>query len=228
MTRKTGRRRRRSGSRPLAGMWRLRSILVLVVGLSLYQFLDTGQVRWPVDAYHKVTGTLAEYIGRPGASWKKAGDVIEDLGAAREGQHPSEFDLVGRVVRVADGDTLSLLDGSGQQHKIRLFGIDTPEREQRYGKTAHRALDNMVAGKTVGVIRVEVDDYGRTVGTVYLQNRNINLTMVEQGHAWWYRRYAAYERHLAEAEQVARRDRKGLWSYPRPQAPWDWRRTHRQ
>lgn len=225
---KTARTRNNKNGKPsILKKLGLRNILVLVAGITLYQYFAQGEISWPAELYRQVTGTLSEYTGRPDAGWRKATDAIEDLGASREGQRVTSFDLEGRVVRVADGDTVSILDEHGRQHKIRLFGIDTPERDQRYGKAASRALAGMVSSKTVGVVTVETDDYGRTVGTLYQGDRNINLAMVAGGHAWWYRRYAPYERHLAAAQETARRERRGLWSGPQPVPPWDWRRAHR-
>ena len=110
--------------------------------------------------------------------------------------------------------------------EIRLFGIDSPEWDQPHGEQARDALAGLVSRQQVGLVTVETDGFGRTVATVYMDGRNINLTMVENGHAWWYRRYAPYERHLAEAEQQARQRARGLWSNPDPRPPWEWRRRH--
>ena len=82
-------------------------------------------------------------------------DLAETLGANREGLPPPAFDIRGRVVRVADGDTVSVLDGNNKQHKVRLFGIDTPERDQPHGSLAGAALADLVDGKRVGVVVVE-------------------------------------------------------------------------
>ena len=124
------------------------------------------------------------------------------------------------------GDTLSVLDAANAQHKIRLYGIDTPERDQPHGKIAWSALSELVAGRSVGIVEVETDSYGRTVGTVYLGDQNVNLAMVEQGHAWWYRRHAQYERPLEAAEKQARREGLGLWADSNPIPPWEWRRRY--
>ena len=205
----------------------LRNVLILVLGFSLLQYLNNGAVTWPVDAYRKITGAVGDYIARPEAGWRQATDSLEKIGAAREGQPTPEFGLTGRVVRVADGDTVSILDEAKSQHKIRLFGIDTPERDQPYGKTSKKALSRLVAGKTVGIVVVETDDYGRTVGTVYLQDTNINVAMVEGGHAWWYRHYAPHNRLLEATEQKARAEKLGLWANPDAVPPWNWRRGNR-
>jgi endonuclease YncB( thermonuclease family) len=205
----------------------LRKVLVVLALFSLVQYLTTGTVRWPGALYEKVTGTLADYATRPEAGWRRATKSLEEIGAAREGESVTDFDLTGRVVRVADGDTVSILDHSNTQHKVRLYGIDTPERDQPYGKAAKRALMQLVDEKPVGVVIVTTDSYGREVGTLYRDGVNINVTMVESGYAWWYQYYAPHEHALQEAEQRARTQDLGLWAEPHPVAPWDWRRNKR-
>lgn len=204
-----------------------RNLLIALAAVSLFQYWSDGTISWPATVVGKVGDTLREYAGRPEASWREASGKLEELGAAREGTPLPDFDLSGRVVRVADGDTLSLLDKDNRQHKIRLHGIDSPEREQRYGKSAWNALADMVDGKRVSVVVLGEDSYGRTDGTIYLGDRNINLAMVAAGHAWWYRYYAPHDRVLAAAEERARKQRLGLWAQPDPVPPWDWRRQQR-
>ncbi len=130
------------------------------------------------------------------------------------------------MVHIADGDTLSLRDTAGRQHTIRLFGIDTPEWDQAHGAEAKQALQTLVSGETVGVVVVDTDSFEREVGTVYLADTNINLTMVSRGHAWWFRRYAPNDRQLEAAEQQARQHHLGIWAQPDPTPPWTWRRQH--
>ncbi len=208
--------------------WRpWRNILLALVAVSLYQYASDGRVSWPGAVFDKVGSSLREYANRPGASWREAADKLEELGAAREGQPIPAFGITGRVVRVADGDTVSVLDRNNTQYKIRLHGIDTPERQQRYGKKAWDALSDMVAGKTVGVVVLGKDSYGRTDGTIYLGEQNINLAMVAAGHAWWYRYYAPDEHPLQAAEEAARAKKLGLWAQPDPIPPWDWRRQQK-
>ena len=201
--------------------------LFLLLGFSLAQYLTTGTVSWPEVLFKNITGSVQEYAARPEAGWRRATDVLEDLGAAREGKPLPTFDLTGRVVRVADGDTVSILDKSNTQHKVRLFGIDTPERDQPYGKSAKQVLTRWVDEQNVGVVVVETDSYGRTVGTVYREGTNINVAMVAGGHAWWYQHFAPYEHNLAAAEKKAREQGLGLWASPGAVAPWDWRRRRR-
>ncbi len=215
-------------ARPSRRRWRpWRNLLVALVAVSLFQYASQGEVTWPATAVKRVGDTLREYANRPGASWREAADKLEELGAAREGQPVPAFGITGRVVRVADGDTISVLDSNNTQYKIRLHGIDTPERDQRYGKKAWDALSTMVAGRSVGVVVLGKDSYGRTDGTVYQGERNINLAMVAAGHAWWYRYYAPDEHPLQAAEEKARSEKLGLWAEPNPIPPWDWRRQQK-
>ena len=71
---------------------------------------------------------------------------------------------------------------------------------------------------------VDTDRYGRTVGVIYHENQNINLVMVQHGHAWWYHKYAPYDRPLQAAESEAKGAQRGLWALPDPIPPWEWRR----
>jgi len=218
-------RKRKSGRAKRRGQFRI--ALFLLLGFSAAQYLTTGTVSWPTVFLQSVTRSLDEYLSRPGAGWRQAADALEDIGATREGEPLPDFDLTGRVVRIADGDTVSLLDKSNRQHKVRLYGIDTPERGQPYGKEAKNVLARLVDKKTVGVVIVETDSYGRQVGTLYQEGTNINMAMVAGGHAWWYRHYAPHNHKLAISEQQARKQGLGLWARPHPVPPWDWRRGRR-
>lgn len=125
-----------------------------------------------------------------------------------------------RVARVVDGDTVHMKDGT----KVRLYGIDTPERDQPYGKQATRLLDKLT-GPHVFVLEQATDRYGRLVGVLYDDDGgNINLAMVCQGAAWWYQRYAPNDRDLGDCQGTARAQQLGLWAVKDPVPPWDWRR----
>lgn len=221
------RRRNRSNKGKRRTRLPLRSIAVVLLGISALQYFVSGQVSWPTDAYEAISNRISEYAGRPSAGWRQAGEQLEKLGKNREGGAAPAFDLSGKVVKIMDGDTLSLLDKNNRQHKIRLFGIDTPEWDQPHGNKAKRALAQLVDRRQVGIVIVDTDTFGRTVGTVYLGDSNINLAMVAAGHAWWFSRYAPYERHLAAAEEQAKAHRVGLWAAADPVPPWTWRRQRR-
>ena len=137
----------------------------------------------------------------------------------------------GRVVFVTDGDTITLLDGSRQQHKIRLAGIDAPEKGQAFGQRSKQHLADLAFGKDAKADCYKVDRYGRDVCTVYVNGQDVGLAQLDAGLAWWYRKYA-HEQPPKErtdyesAEDRAAADRVGLWQDANPMPPWEWRRAH--
>ncbi len=132
--------------------------------------------------------------------------------------------LVGRVVGVHDGDTITVLTDGKKSSKIRLNGIDAPETKQPFGARAKEELSGLVFGKTVEVTVQATDRYGRTVGRVRIGDVDVNLAMVRAGMAWWYRAYARGDKALEAAEAEARASRRGLWSEKDPTPPWEWRK----
>lgn len=137
--------------------------------------------------------------------------------------------LTGRVVKITDGDTVYVLDGTQERHKIHLAGIDAPERKQAFGKRSKEHLSELVADETVLVDWNKRDRYKRIVGKIIHDGRDTNIEMVRAGMAWWYRKFAdeqsAVDRSLyASAETAARENRRGLWIDAKPTAPWNWRR----
>jgi endonuclease YncB( thermonuclease family) len=136
--------------------------------------------------------------------------------------------LTGKVVHVADGDTVTVLDADKVQHKIRLHGIDAPEKGQAFGTKAKEALAEKVHEKTVRVVWKEKDRYGRIVGDVHLGDRNINIEMVQDGFAWWYRAYAPKSKTLEAAEAEAQKEKRGLWHDKNPEPPWEFRKHERE
>ena len=137
--------------------------------------------------------------------------------------------LTGEVVKIADGDTLTILDASRQQHKIRLSGIDAPERKQAFGTVSRQHLASLAFGKAVTVDRYKRDRYQGIIGMVLVDGRDVNLEQLRAGLAWHYKHYEREqppdERSLyAEAEEAASLSRIGLWRDPSPIPPWDFRR----
>lgn len=174
-------------------------------------------------SFDALSGAVTDFAGNPRAGWRKATDAIEEVGAAKDAV-PNAFDLSGKVISVADGDTVTILDRDKKRYKIRLYGIDAPEREQPFFKASKTALSRKISGRTVGITVVEKDQYGRTVGKIYLDGVHINLEMVREGHCWWYQRYAKYERSLQAAQTQAMSKKIGLWADLNPTPPWEWRR----
>ncbi len=136
-------------------------------------------------------------------------------------------ELAGRVIAIADGDTLTVLDASNAQHKIRLAGIDAPEKAQPFGTKAREQLAGKVFKQTVRVEVIDVDRYHREVGRIYLGDRFINLEMVQDGNAW---RYPQYDKpgEFTAAEADAREHNRGLWVDRDPVPPWEWRKMKRR
>lgn len=132
-------------------------------------------------------------------------------------------DFTGKVVAVADGDTVTVLRGT-EQIKVRFDGIDAPERKQPFGTRARQFVADACFGETVTVREKGEDRYGRMIAVIEMPDgKSLNLQCVEAGFAWWYRKYAPDSRQLADAEALARQESKGLWADPSPIPPWDWR-----
>lgn len=140
--------------------------------------------------------------------------------------------VVGRVVGVADGDTLTVLDSNMVQHKIRLAGIDAPEKAQPFGSRSKESLSELAYDKWVTVETDKQDRYGRSVGRVLVDGRDVNLVQIERGMAWFYRHYqheqSSDDRNLYDAAEVkARLEGRGLWRDADPVPPWEYRRSKR-
>lgn len=141
--------------------------------------------------------------------------------------------LQGVVVAIQDGDTLTVLDDATTQHRIRLAGIDAPEKGQPFGRRSKEGLSDLVYRRDVVVEWRKHDRYGRVVGKVLLANRDINLAQVEAGLAWHYADYAREQSSsdravYSQAEALARASRLGLWREPAPVAPWEFRKSRRE
>lgn len=137
--------------------------------------------------------------------------------------------LTGRVVKIADGDTLTVLDASKQQHKIRLTGIDAPERRQAFGNVSRQHLAELAFGQEVTVQWDKRDRYQRILGKVLVDGQDVNLEQIRAGLAWHYKHYARDQEPTArslyaEAEEAASRSGVGVWRDPAPIPPWDFRR----
>lgn len=211
------RKRRKSSSRLI--------LLLLVLGVSYggYYLGENGEL----------DGVVAEQVGVPVTKLRRS---IEDLWAQLRQVLPVEWpadwaetpttstDTVeGWVERVSDGDTVRLSVAGREAITVRLYGIDAPERDQPHGDTAARALARKIDGARVTAVRVDTDQYGRLVATLFKDGENINLQMVSEGHAWWYQSFARGEQALAAAERSARADGRGLWADRNPTEPWVWR-----
>ena len=140
--------------------------------------------------------------------------------------------LVGQVVGVTDGDTITVLDAGHTQYKVRLAGIDAPEKKQAFGQVSKKSLSDLVYEKVVSVEYSKQDRYGRIVGKVLVKGVDANLEQVKRGMAWFYKKYQN-EQPLQDrldylhAQEFAEKERIGLWVGNDPVAPWDFRKTER-
>ena len=140
--------------------------------------------------------------------------------------------LVGKVIKVTDGDTVNVLTSDNETHKIRLSGIDAPEKKQAFGNRSKQALADMIDGKTVTVDYNKLDKYQRAVGKITFNGQDVNLRQIKLGLAWHYKKYEkeqdVEDRSIyANAEYQAQRDKVGLWYDANPIAPWDYRKQKR-
>ena len=141
--------------------------------------------------------------------------------------------LTGRVVGIADGDTLTLLDATNTQHKIRLAGIDSPEKGQPFGQHCKRSLSDLAYDRAAKVESSKLDRYGRVIGKVLVDGQDMNLEQVRRGCGWHYKKYQN-EQGLDDrlsynaAEESARANKVGLWADQEPVPPWDWRKAGRK
>lgn len=137
--------------------------------------------------------------------------------------------ITGRVVAIADGDTITLLDSANQRYKIRLTGIDAPESRQSFGQVAKQHLSTLAYRKAAVADCPKQDKYGRYLCKVVIDEIDIGLAQVNAGFAWWYRKYAreqppADREGYAAAERSAREKGIGLWRDGDPVSPEEWRR----
>jgi len=139
--------------------------------------------------------------------------------------------LEGHVIAVHDGDTITVLDREHIQHRVRLGGIDAPEKGQRYSRAARNELARRVFERWVRVEWNKIDAYGRLIGKVTQAGQDAGRDQLAAGMAWWLRPFA-YEQSLADQQEYAdvearaREQRRGLWRDRNPVPPWVWRRKH--
>jgi endonuclease YncB( thermonuclease family) len=243
--RRTRNRRTRSRLGPL-------SLLVLLAAFSLFQYLETGNTELPGELRTAAETVLAEALPASPASAPEpaAGPASTSSAPASTSSAPAsagsapastspvpantsrptrapDSALRGIATRITDGDTFTLNYSSLEDERVRLHGIDAPERDQPYGPAAGRELARLIEGREVRAEIVERDNYGRLVARIWIDDLDINLAMVEGGHAWWYEYYAQDRRDLELAEDTARRAQRGLWAQRNPVPPWEWRRNQR-
>ena len=134
-----------------------------------------------------------------------------------------------QAVKVSDGDTLNVQkveNGKfvGEVMKIRMFGIDAPEKTQDYGIESKQALEKLVNGKTLEIEEKNRDRYGRTVAVVYADGKNVNEEMVKAGNAWWYQEYDKNDTRMQAYQENAKKNKLGLFGKRGYIEPWNYRR----
>jgi endonuclease YncB( thermonuclease family) len=142
-----------------------------------------------------------------------------------------ESPWTGTVVGIADGDSLTILDGRRHQHQVRIAAIDAPERGAPFSRAARDALAAQAQRRQVEVRPVSTDRFGRTVAQIFVDGNDVGLALLEAGLAWHFTRHALADpvqrARYEAAEAMARQDRRGLWAQPDPQPPWEDRAARR-
>ena len=134
------------------------------------------------------------------------------------------LELKGKIIHISDGDTVHLLTDNKEKIKIRLNDIDAPESKQAFGNKSKENLKKYIYQKNVVVEYKNKDKYKRVLGTIYYQNRDINLQQVKDGYAWVYKKYSKNHNYF-KAEKEAKSKKLGLWSDKNPIEPWEFRKN---
>ena len=147
--------------------------------------------------------------------------------SCKDNEQPPQL-LEGICVGVSDGDSLHLELPDGERVRVRLYGIDAPEKDQECALAARKKLGKLIYDKKIRVEVLDVDKYGRSVGKVYAGARYVNRYMLKEGLAWHYKHYAADDELLAEAEARAKAAGRGIWSTESPCRPRIFRSEQRK
>lgn len=134
-----------------------------------------------------------------------------------------------QVLKVSDGDTINIQkveNGKfvGEILRIRMYGMDAPEKTQDYGSESRQALEKLVTGKNLSVEVKNKDRYGRTVAIIYANGKNVNEEMVKTGNAWWYQEYAKKDIQFEKYQENAKQKKLGLFSRKGYTEPWNYRK----
>ncbi len=134
-----------------------------------------------------------------------------------------------QAIKISDGDTMNVQkveNGKfvGEVIKIRMFGIDAPEKTQDYGSESKQALEKLVSGKTLEIEEKNRDRYGRTVAIVYASGKNVNEEMVKDGNAWWYQEYDKNDTRMQTYQENAKKNKLGLFGKKGYVEPWNYRK----
>ncbi len=143
-------------------------------------------------------------------------------------QPQKRITLTGKVIHIADGDTYDLLTADKKTIRVRMDGIDAPERSMAFFKVSKNFLGELCMNKTLKVVKTDTDQYGRIVAFSYLENgKELGHEMVKAGMAWHFKKYNT-DNDLAKLENEARKAKRGLWIDPKPVPPWEYRKLKKQ
>ena len=130
-----------------------------------------------------------------------------------------------KVVSISDGDTFTAINTDNLQLKIRLYGIDAPEKKQAYGNKSKEFLSSLILGRSISIDVQSKDGYGRYLAYAYSpEGKDVSLLMIHEGMAWHFSKYDNNEVYEA-AQAVAQKAKRGLWKDPSPIAPWEFRKN---
>jgi micrococcal nuclease len=129
---------------------------------------------------------------------------------------------MGKVVAVVRPDEIKVMTESGKVENVRLYGIDSPEEPQDFGKAAHLYTSRRVLGRAVEVKPLFRDHFDRVIAWVFVDGDNLSKELLKKGMTWWYKKYLPFEKELERLEQEARKARIGLWSSESPVPPWEY------
>ncbi|PKF74785.1 thermonuclease family protein [Chryseobacterium sp. PMSZPI] len=134
----------------------------------------------------------------------------------------------GRVIKISDGDTITVLLEGNQQKKLRLAEVDCPEKGQPFGKNAKQFTSDQIFGKTIHFIETDTDRYGRSIAKVYYdQDKYLSKELIKAGMGWWYFPYSK-DASLGKLQERAQRNKAGLWQDVHAVAPWEYRKMKRE
>jgi endonuclease YncB( thermonuclease family) len=129
-----------------------------------------------------------------------------------------------QCIKVYDGDTATFLTTQKQKLKVRLYGIDAPEKKQAFGETSTKVLREIILSNYCNLKIYSKDRYGRSVGEIFYKKHNINIEMVRGGYAYWYKKYSPKRKDYQSAQEEAKERKKGVWSNPNAIKPSEYRK----
>jgi Micrococcal nuclease (thermonuclease) homologs len=185
----------------------------------------------PLSPPYPQSGILFRRFSPPGL-WKASVFIVIAFWLLFQAHASIAAVLAGRVVGVLDGDTLEVLTPDRQSYRVRVSGIDAPEKKQPYGRASKKLMSDLAFSKQITIHWSKRDRYGRIIGKVSRSGVDLGLVMVERGMAWHYKQYQRDQEPVdrmkySRAEDAARSARRGLWADGTAVAPWDYRRERR-